>query len=299
MANPANWLFNRKLWMPGWGEIALSALQLALISGMLLIPVFLPGETAFRSLSQLVASGFIGRLLHSFHSYAGDIFLLATGIHLIEYLYKKEYRSYVFKSWFVLLVLGVISLLVVFSGFLSIGSKESVSAQHILVQIMTILGALGRTINHFLMSTTAEQTALSTIYLHHAATFSILGVILTYMHLRRLKAEPYTFYYTMILLLVLAVVLPAQIGQPASSPAAVVKGPWYFIGLQEALSWTPVWVAGILPPAVALILLSILPVLRQSEKAVLYALGVLGVFYLFETIVGWFFRGEGWQLLLK
>ncbi len=295
----AEQIFAKRLWMPGWGEIALSALQLALISGMLLIPVFVPGETAFRSVSQLVGSGFIGRLLHSFHSYAGDIFLLATGVHLIEYLYKKEYRSYVFKSWLILIVLGVVSLLVVFSGFLSIGSKESVSAQHIFVQIMSILGTFGKTLTHFLMSSVAEHTALSTIYVHHVATFSILGVILTYIHLRRFKAETYSFYYTLILLLVLSVVLPAHIGQPVDAPAAVVKGPWYFIGLQEALSWMPAWAAGILLPEAVIVLLILLPVLRQKEKTVLYALSLAGVFYLFETVVGWFFRGEGWQLLLR
>ena len=126
--NPEN-IFTKRLWLPGWGEIALSALQLALISGMMLIPFFTPGAASFTSVSLLNGAGFFGRWLHSVHSYSGDIFLFASAIHTVEYLLKKSYREYRLRPWALLIALAVIALLAVFSGFLSIGSKESLAAR--------------------------------------------------------------------------------------------------------------------------------------------------------------------------
>ncbi len=292
-------IFAKRLWLPGWGEIALGALQLALISGMMLIPLFMPGVKAFESVSLLNGSGFLGRWLHSFHSYCGDIFLFAAAIHTIEYLLKKSYREYMLKPWALLIALALLSLFAVFSGFLSIGSKESLAAQHIFSGILEMPGKIGQVATLYLLGNVPDNTASASIYFHHIATFSGLTVILTYMHIKRLKAESYAFYYTFVLLLFISLLLPAQIGQALSSPAEVLKGPWYFIGLQEQLAWMPVWLAGWLMPVLVLLLMALLPVLRRYENFVLYILAAFAVFYLAEGFIGWFFRGAGWQLLLR
>jgi len=299
MTNTTEKLFAKRIWLPGWGEIALSALQLALVSGVLLIPLFRPGAEAFDSVGLLNGSGILGRWLYSFHSYCGDIFLLAGGVHTIEYLLKKSYREYLPKSWGMLVILALFSVLVVFSGFLSLGSKESLAAAHILSAILEMPAKAGKALTLFLLGNATADSASAVMYFHHIATFTLLTVILTYMHIKRLKAESYAFYYTLLLLLVLSLVLPASLGQPAASPAKVVKGPWYFIGLQEQLAWLPVWLAGWLMPAAVLLLLALLPVLRKHERLLLYALTVFAVFYLAEGLIGWFFRGAGWQLLLR
>ncbi len=292
-------IFAKRLWLPGWGEIALSALQLALISGLLLIPLFRPGAEAFNSVSQLNGSGFLGRWLHSFHSYCGDIILFAVFIHTIEYLAKKTYRSYIFKPWLYVILLGIISLLVVFSGFVSIGSKESLSAVGIVRGILGLLGLAGQGLMRFLLRTTSSGDALRTMYLHHIATFSVLAIVLTYMHIRRLKSDRYAFYYTLVLILLLSLALPARLGMPAETPALVVKGPWYFIGLQEQLAWMPAWLAGVFLPAAVVVLLLLLPILHKKEKILLYGLSVFILFYLAESLIGWLLRGDGWQLLLR
>lgn len=292
-------IFAKRLWLPGWGEIALSALQLALISGMMLIPLFTPGANAFESVSLLNGSGLLGRWLHSFHSYTGDIFLFAAAIHTIEYLLKKSYRDYQLKPWALLIALALLSLLAVFSGFLSIGSKESIAALHIFSGIMEMPGRIGQALALFFLGNAPANVASAAIYFHHIATFTVLTVILTYIHLKRLKAESYAFYYALVLLLLISLLFPAQIGQALSSPAQVVKGPWYFIGLQEQLAWMPVWLAGWLMPVLLLLLLALLPVLRRYEKFSLYAFTVFAVFYLAEGIIGWFLRGAGWQILLR
>jgi len=287
-------LFNRRFWLPGWGEISLSALVLALISGFMLIPLVPAGNTGFLALSQLIGSS-SGHLLHSVHSYSGDLFLLTLFMHIWEYLYKKVHLSYTLNSWGWLIVLIVFSLLVVFSGFLSIGSKESNSAMLIFKGILKSFSFAGEAVNHFLFGS-AQGTI---VYLHHASTFTVLTVILTYILIRRIKPDRYVRLYSLLLLLFAAVVNPVMIGHPVDSVTEVVKGPWYFIGLQEMLSWLPIWLAGILFPLASLLIVYFLPLKERIAKILLIVLAIFILFYLAETIIAIYFRGNEWQLLWR
>jgi ubiquinol-cytochrome c reductase cytochrome b subunit len=280
--------------MPGWGEITLSALLVALLSGAMLIPLIPAGSEAFSSLSQLAGLS-SGHLLHSVHSYSGDLFLFGMAMHVWEYLYKKVHRAYRLPDWMWLVLLGVVSVLVVFSGFLSIGSKESGSAIAIFRGIAGQLSVPGETINRFLFGGT-HGTA---IYVHHASTFTMLTVVLTYVHIRRIKPERYTFFYSLAILLVLSMAVPAFIGHTPDSVIEVVKGPWYFIGLQEMLSWLPVWLAGIVIPLGFTVLFLLLPLSAKADKQVLVLLTLLLLFYLIEMSIGLYLRGAEWQFLWR
>ncbi len=289
-----NFLFNRRLWMPGWGEITLSALMIALVSGVMLIPLIPAGKDAFTSLSRLVGVP-SGHLLHSVHSYSGDVFLLGMAMHVWEYLYKKVHRSYLFSGWLWLVLLGMLSILLVFSGFLSIGSKESNSAISIFRGIAGQLAVLGETLNLFLFG--AHQDAA--VYVHHASTFTILTVVLTYIHIRRIKPDSYTFFYSLTILLVLSGLLPVFIGHTPDSVVEVVKGPWYFIGLQEMLSWLPIWLAGIVIPIAFIFSFLLIPLSIKVEKPALMLFSLLLLFYLLEMSIGLYLRGAEWQFLWR
>ncbi len=288
-------LFRSRYWLPKLGEIALSSLIIALISGILIIPGFKSAAAPFESVSAIVNSGLFGHFLHSCHAYAGDLFLIALFLHVVEYLLKQSFKTYYWKSWLWLVVLLAVSLLVVFSGFLSLGSLESWDATQILKNILFSLGALGQAVSRFLLLS-AQQNSVLTILLHHAATFSILTIVLTYIHLQRFKADPYAFYYVFVLIALLALLMPASIGTNPRAELTVVKGPWYFRGLQEMLSWMPVWLAGLVSPILILLILGLLPVLQKKETLLLKTFWLLVFFYLIETLVATFLRGAGWQL---
>jgi len=288
-------LFRNRYWLPKLGEITLSSLIIALISGILIIPGFRSAAAPFESVSAIVNSGLFGHFLHSCHAYAGDLFLIALLLHVVEYLLKQSFKSYHWKSWLWLVVLLAVSLLVVFSGFLSLGSLESWDATQILKNILLSLGAIGQAVSRFLLLS-VQQNSVLTILLHHAATFSILTIVLTYLHLQRLKADPYAFYYLFVLIALLALLTPASIGASPQAELAVVKGPWYFRGLQEMLSWMPVWLAGLVFPVLILSLLILLPVLHKKETLLLNIFWFLLLFYLIETLIATFLRGAGWQL---
>ncbi len=290
-------LFKSRYVLPKWGEIALSSLLIALISGILIIPGFQSAAAPFKSLSMLVSSSRFGHFLHGCHAYAGDLFLLAMLMHVTEYVLKRFYRNYSWQSWLGLMVLLVSGMLAVFSGFLSLGNLESMDAVQILHHILYVSGAAGQALYRFLLLSSQNHSVL-TVLMHHAATFTVLSVMLTYWHLKRFKADTYAFYYTFVLLALLSALVPAGIGTHPQAQLAVVKGPWYFRGLQEMLSWLPVWLAGIGFPLAMIGLLSILPLWPQKESWILKALGGMLLFYIIETIIATFFRGAGWQLIV-
>ena len=296
---PGQFLFARRWWLPGWGEISLSALWIALVSGILLIPAYHVTAEPFKSVSLLAAGNSFGAFLHAVHSYSGDLFLIALFMHAVEYLLKKSYRAYRPKSWFLLVILIILSVLTVFSGFLSLGNKESVSALSIFSGILQTLGLPGQTLNVLFIGAGKNLRGVATIYSHHAATFTILTIIITYAHLRRLKSEWHAFVYTLTLLSLLALIVKPSLGLPPDSVVQVVKGPWYFMGLQEALSWMPVWLAGIVLPLSFIVLLSVLPMLLKYDRSILFALTLLFLFYLTESIISAFFRGPGWEMLSR
>ena len=281
--------------MPGWGELALGSLLLALVSGFILIPFIPAGDKTFVALSELIGSGFFGHFIHSFHSWSGDVFLITTFIHIIEYLYKKTFLSYQLVSWFWLVLLLVFSVLTVFSGFLSLASQESLSAVQIFTSILSRILIVG---DFFILFLFGDLQSAS-IYLHHASTFSIITVILVYVHLQRIKSERYAFIYAAAVLTFLAVLFPARIGHAPDTVNQVVKGPWYFIGLQEMLGWMPVWLAGLVIPGGLLVLFGFLPNFRRKSQPIIWLIILFILFYLIEAVIGQFLRGSGWQLLLR
>ncbi len=281
--------------LPKWGEIALSAFVVALISGVALIPGFTAFPKPFQSVSHLVSSGIVGRFLHSCHSYASDVFLLAGLIHTLEYILKKAYTTYTLRAWFWLVLLLLMGFGVAFSGFLSTGSLEALDAGRILASLFDLLGQAGSTLKHFLFMSTSYGSS-QTILLHHVSTFSLLGVLLLYKHLTRLQPDVYALYYTLLLIALVSFIFPVHLGTAPQAQATVLKGPWYFRGLQEMLVWLPAWLGGIVLPLLMLFLFALLPLAGKNARWLHWGLAVAGIFYGIETLILTFSGNSGWPL---
>ena len=101
----------------------------------------------------------------------------------------------------------------------------------------------------------------------------------------------------------LAVLVPASLLSLWVSPtlhdglSAVIKGPWYFVGLQEAFHWSP-WPR--LVVGAALVPLALLFGMRwmtpRGRRRSAYALATVAMGYAALTGVAWAFRGANWAL---
>jgi len=124
-----------------------------------------------------------------------------------------------------------------------------------------------------------------------------------------LLAELFVFVLTVSLILVVSLAFNAPLEQPVNvmHPPNPAKAPWYFLGLQEMVSYSAFW-GGIGVPTVFVLLLFLAPYIERDPKGVgrwfarerllantvFLTLVVLNVIFI---IVGTFFRGPNWTFV--
>jgi quinol-cytochrome oxidoreductase complex cytochrome b subunit len=126
--------------------------------------------------------------------------------------------------------------------------------------------------------------------------------VLTWPHL--LRAEFVMMMLLLGLLTILSTFIRAPLEEMANSVITphVAKAPWYFLGLQEILSYFNATVAGVIVPTFYLVGLAAIPFIdrtpykaardRKTMWAFFLSLMIAG---LLVTFIGSFFRGPGWQ----
>ncbi|MBK9168028.1 MAG: cytochrome b N-terminal domain-containing protein [Bryobacterales bacterium] len=122
-------------------------------------------------------------------------------------------------------------------------------------------------------------------------------------------AELFVLVITLAVILVLSLLFDAPLEEPVNvmHPPNPAKAPWYFLGLQEMVSYSAFW-GGVGIPTLFVILLMVAPYLDRSPKGVgvwfarerLLANTVFLVFVLLNVgfiILGTFFRGPNWMFV--
>jgi quinol-cytochrome oxidoreductase complex cytochrome b subunit len=122
-------------------------------------------------------------------------------------------------------------------------------------------------------------------------------------------AELFTFVVTLSAILVLSLIFNAPLEEPVNAlhPPNPAKAPWYFLGLQEMVSYSAFW-GGIGVPTIFVLLLLGAPYLDRSPKGVgkWFSRDRLLTNTIFITfvvaniifvIIGTFFRGANWSFV--
>ena len=123
-------------------------------------------------------------------------------------------------------------------------------------------------------------------------------------------AELFCFALAVLVVLVAALLFNAPLEAPANPlhPPNPSKAPWYFLGLQEMVSYSAFW-GGVGVPALFVIGLLLVPYLDRSPKGVgvwfsrhrILSNSIFVLFLLVNLvliIVGTFFRGPNWGLVV-
>lgn len=123
-------------------------------------------------------------------------------------------------------------------------------------------------------------------------------------------AELFCFALAVLVVLVAALLFNAPLEAPAdpTHPPNPSKAPWYFLGLQEMVSYSAFW-GGVGIPTLFVVALLLLPYLDRSPKGTgvwfsrhrILANSVFVLFLLVNLvliIVGTFFRGPNWSLVV-
>jgi quinol-cytochrome oxidoreductase complex cytochrome b subunit len=126
--------------------------------------------------------------------------------------------------------------------------------------------------------------------------------VLTWPHL--LRAEFLMMMLITVLLVVASLFIRAPLEEMANRAVTphVAKAPWYFLGLQEMLSYFNATVVGVLFPPIYFIGLMLIAYIDRSPYRAARDRKLAWVFFLcimvgglLVTFIGSFFRGPGWN----
>jgi quinol-cytochrome oxidoreductase complex cytochrome b subunit len=126
--------------------------------------------------------------------------------------------------------------------------------------------------------------------------------VLTWPHL--LRPEFLMSGLISVLLVITSWLIQAPLEEMANAAVTphVAKAPWYFLGLQEILSYFNPTVAGVFIPTIYLVGIAIIPYIDRSPYKAARDRKMIWVFFLslmvgglIVTFIGSFFRGPGWN----
>jgi hypothetical protein len=278
------------LYLDTYGWIAVAALMICSVSGALLVVPYDINEP-YLSISRFITSNPSASLIRNIHYWSAHIFLIFTLIHVYDHLKQKtETNIHNHGIWFRLVLSVLFTFYIMLSGFILKGDGDSFQAHRIFSALLNSLPFIGSILQQTFIGYEADFQIL---YIQHVATATVFLFIVVFEHARSLRVNGKTFLFTLFFILLLSFTFRAPLH---GLDEAVMKGPWYFVGLQEVLHW-------ITNPLVVMILVIMLLIglysLRFTGKTVSRLIKtffvVVVILYILLSINGLLFRAAYWQ----
>ena len=269
------------------GELSCAALLVSALSGLALAYQYDP-EAPFTSTVAMEAALFSGSFLRALHWWSSQAFFLLLLWHTAESLdslpslrARPGGRTY----WAVLSSTVFMGLWCLFTGYILRWDQTGRDAAAIAERLLTLVPLVGGGFNRLLLA--RESEGLLRAYAVHVAFTALLWGLGTWYHTRRPRLREPVFWTLLGPLLLVSALFPAPLTLPGKE-ADLVKGPWFFLGVQEALRHVPPLLGGVLLPALPLLLLSSLGALEaRARRTALLLLGAWCLFYSGLTAVSW------------
>ncbi|MFP4528722.1 MAG: DUF4405 domain-containing protein, partial [Candidatus Kapaibacterium sp.] len=281
-----------KILLPGkinYGYFAYALFALIALSGVMLAFVYDP-----ESARQSVGGMFFGRsgalLARSLHYWASQLFLIFAGIHIVDHLLKRRDKQLRSGVWLRLTLTIPVIFYAMLSGFILKGDPDALHASSIFRSMITSLPFIGYDLAFMLLGAADD---LLLIYVHHICTATIIIWLTTIEHTRKILPPAKYSVYQLPALAFLSILLIPGLHDGLSG---LSKGPWYFLGVQEMMSWTgrPDWISYLF-----IIILGIFFSIKYlnhfsemiARRSIIYIIfAMLGL-----IVFGAWFRGEGWR----
>ena len=219
------------LYLDTYGWIAVAALIICSVSGTLLVIPYNINEP-YLSISRLITANPFASFIRNIHYWSAHIFLVFTLIHLYDHLKQGNETNIRRHGIWLRLVLSVLFIFyVMLSGFILKGDGDGMQAHRIFSTLLSSLPIIGSSLQQTFIGYEADFQIL---YIQHAATATIFLFIVVFEHARSLRVHGRTFFIILFFVLLLSFIFRAPLHGLEDD---VMKGPWYFIGLQEVLHW--------------------------------------------------------------
>jgi hypothetical protein len=275
-----------------FGNISIASFLIAVVTGIFLA-VSYDVKNPLNSISYWLLVNRSATLLRNIHYWSAQLLLVATILHIIDHLYRSTEKDVKSGIWFRLSLSLFFISYVMISGFLLKGDADSEQAGRIIRTLFEQIPIIGNQIAYSLFGRDGDYQI---IYIHHIATATIILFVIIYEHAKQLWPKISIFVYTTLILFIISLFFSANLHDGKNQ---IVKGPWYFLGLQEILHWTsePKY---IIPVGLLFLLLfySLKFTNIKIAKLLKQFLLFCGLSYIILILIGGFFRGENWNFIL-
>ena len=248
-----------------WGGHSLVCLYISVLSGIVIALQYNSHEPFYSTATiELVAP--FGSFWRALHYYSSQAFFLLLLVHLAMVLWKNESR-FSRGAWLRLSATIPVALLLLFTGYVLRGDATGEAAGAIAEHITLAIPLLGDLLNSILFDIGA--TGVQKVYANHLIGLMVLGGFCAWPHLRRYTAAWRNHLFVSLLVLVPASLLVAPM-EPDRIGLLHIAGPWFFLGLQEALRYIPAFWAGVVLPATLVLPLLLLPAQGRLRRYCLW-----------------------------
>ncbi len=279
----------RSLYIGTYGWIATASFLICALSGVLLAVVFNVNEP-YLSISRFLIVNPYADFVRNVHYWSAQSFLIFILFHLYD-VFKRSAEDYVRNGlWFRLSFSLIVVVYVMISGFILKADADSTQAFRIITSLVGIIPYAGSFLQRVFIG---PESNLQLIYVHHIATATIILFIIIYEHVRDIWPSARTFIYALLYISLASFFVRAPFNDLQDT---VLKGPWYFVGMQEMLHWTSK------PLIVMAFFFIVLLLIYFTRKAgpnlkiwIKSMLLFFAIVYIGLSIIGFFFRGENWS----
>lgn len=275
-----------------FGQLSIAFLFICIVTGIILAIPF-DVTKPYESISLFMIANPAASLIRNLHYWSAQFFFVSILFHIWDHLKKKEKIKLKRSVWLRMSIGVLIIFLAMLSGFLLKEDADSLQARQILKNLVSAIPLIGNFLTYSLLG---NDDNLQLIYVHHIATFTIFIVIIIFEHHREFWPRWKEFVVSSAFILLISFFISAPLHDGLNP---TIKGPWYFLGLQEILHWLTLPQLSLLFLLIFFMLIYLIPF--ANKKMVFFTkltLLTITITYLLLTITGLFFRGPNWQFII-
>ncbi|MDP6047939.1 MAG: cytochrome b N-terminal domain-containing protein [Candidatus Bathyarchaeota archaeon] len=247
-----------------------------------------PWNLAYDSIKFITEEVIFGHLIRGLHYHGSNAMVLFSIIHIIYVFFKRMYKGRFDFLWITGVLLGVITVMVAFTGYTLIFNELAVEAQNIMMGIAEAVHPLAK----LLMAGTNLTDRSLRLYAFHIGLIPAMMLALMGLHFpRALKISIPMIIGILAVIFLATAVYPAEVGIKFDpSISTEFKPPeWYLLWVLTLLrTWAPVIIVGVLIPGALVMVTMGVPWIDRGRKPKLTdrpAFAVMGM----TSIIYWIY----------
>ena len=264
-----------------WGGQALISLFISCLSGIVLAWQYSTLEP-FYSTSTIELTTPFGSFWRSLHYYSSQAFFLFLVAHLVIIILQNN-AEMKRPAWIRLTMSIPVALLLLFTGYILRGDATGEAAGAIAEHITLSIPVIGQALNQVLFA--IDSNGVKRVYANHLISLMILGGFCVWPHLRRYSAR-WRDHLILILLTLAGSIIYSAPMEPSQLGILHIKGPWFFLGLQELLRYMPVFWAGVFFPMLLIVALLLFPSRKKSKTNYAVLIALWFFVYIILSLIG-------------